>query len=192
VLAARITSMAVQGAGIAGGLACLVGFGWLLSDFAVTPAPGPVSARAQALSWAMREGRAKGHARLVIFRKHKKDVERLRSGLRIRAGDLIQLGYVAADQPFGVIFSVDGRKKVTLHYPPHVAGPTVLAPGGLRYLPYAFELDDAPDFERVIFVTGGQPLDVRAVLAAARRLAQDRPLSLPSGAQVAQEILLRK
>ncbi|MBN1838324.1 MAG: hypothetical protein JW820_20865, partial [Spirochaetales bacterium] len=96
-----------------------------------------------------------------------------------------QLGYVAAARAYGVILSIDGRGVVTLHFPVGSTGAGELEREGESLLPFAYELDDAPGFERFFFVTGPEPFAVDSVLEAAERLAADpeqarqAPLILP-------------
>ncbi|MCA9665381.1 MAG: hypothetical protein KC503_07325, partial [Myxococcales bacterium] len=91
--------------------------------------------------------------------------ERLRDGTTTRAGDVVQLVYRAGRARHGAIISHDGRGHVTLHYPARREASTHLARGMAQPLPYAFELDDAPRFERFLFVVADAPLDVGALLA---------------------------
>jgi hypothetical protein len=131
--------------------------------------------------------RIKGDARLVVYRQGQGEPERLQAGAQARAGDLLQLGYVAGGKPYGAVLSLDGRGAVTLHFPERPEGPLALNPQGAASLGHAYELDDAPAFERFVLVTSQQPFDVRAVLDAARLLAQrpeaarTQPLPLPAG-----------
>jgi hypothetical protein len=102
-----------------------------------------------------------------------------------RAGDRVQLAIVPAGAPHAALVSIDGRGGVTLHFPAGADGKTAVDARATLRLPDSFELDDAPAFERFILVTGDAPIDVAAVLAAARALAKDEdarrtaPLSLP-------------
>ena len=103
--------------------------------------------------------------------------------VQARKGDRIQLGYFAGSAPQGVIVSLDGRGRVSLHFPLSLDSSPVL-PGREASLPKAFELDDAPGFERFFFVTG-EAVSPGAVLSAARVLAlrPDKsvaPLALPT------------
>ncbi|WP_147444718.1 ActD protein [Corallococcus sp. CA053C] len=127
--------------------------------------------------------RIKGDARLRIHRQGAGEAELLSDGALARAGDVLQLSYLAADQSHGVVVSLDGRGVVTLHFPAHPGDSTALQPGGAVPLSQAYALDDAPGFERFILVTGNSPLDVAAILEAARRLpsqgARDARLALP-------------
>src|SRR5690606_30966685 len=112
--------------------------------------------------------------------------ERLAPGDRVRAGDLLQLSYVAAGRRFGAIVSIDGRGVVTTHLPLAGPGAAALGAGPAIPLEQAYELDDAPGFERFVFVTGTSRFEVAVVAAAARAVATGRapattPLSLPTG-----------
>ncbi|ATB44679.1 ActD-like protein [Corallococcus macrosporus] len=130
--------------------------------------------------------RIKGLApRLVVHRQAAAArPERLADGAAAAAGDVVQVGYVAAGREYGVIVSLDGNGAVTLHAPEEGAQAMPLAPSGTHALPRAYELDDAPYFERFIFVSAHAPFDVAVVLAAAQALsgkpdASSAPLVLP-------------
>jgi hypothetical protein len=131
--------------------------------------------------------RIKGDPRLLVFRQGAGEPEQLRTGALAHAGDLLQLGYVAGGRPYGAVLSLDGRGAVTLHFPERPEATPALDPKGTVSLGHAYELDDAPAFERFVLVTSQQPFDVQAVLDAARALAANpsdartRPLALPAG-----------
>lgn len=112
--------------------------------------------------------RIKGDS-LVLFRKTADGSETLFDGASARAGDQIRIGYRAAGAVYGVILSIDGRGVVTLHYPldGDVAAP--LQTEGLALLDHAYELDDAPNWERFYLVSGPEVFDIDPVLEAARR-----------------------
>jgi hypothetical protein len=115
--------------------------------------------------------RVKGTARLLAYKQAGDQAERLEPDAVVRAGDVIQLRYNAGGARYGVIASIDGGGGVTLHFPANAEAPTELA-GGTRALPDAFELDDAPRFERFFFVTANEPVDVAGTLDALRALAR--------------------
>jgi hypothetical protein len=106
---------------------------------------------------------------LQLFRKTPDGSEPLADGALARAGDVIRVGYRAAGRGFGVILSVDGRGAVTLHLPLRGDGAAALDSGGTVLLDHAYELDDAPHFERFYFVTAATPFPVATVVGAARR-----------------------
>jgi hypothetical protein len=137
--------------------------------------------------------RVKGPARLIMHRKLASGDEQLKSGSRAKPGDLIQISYFAGEANHGVIFSVDGRGQVSLHFPDEESGSTTIEKKNLVNLDFSYELDDAPRFERFFIVTSKDPIDVQKVLEAARNLGVDldNKLSLPPGLQQ-REFLLNK
>lgn len=110
---------------------------------------------------------------LLVYRKIQDQVEILSDGNRASPGDLLQLAYVAAGEPYGMILSIDGRGAVTLHFPGSQGESTKLEMNKQSLLPNAIELDDAPKFERFFFLTSESPIDVGGVLSEAQILAQD-------------------
>ncbi|MFH0903335.1 MAG: hypothetical protein V2A73_22125 [Pseudomonadota bacterium] len=123
--------------------------------------------------------------RLVVHRKTATGSETIAPGAGAAPHDLLRLGYLAAGRTYGVIVSIDGRGVVSLHHPEKRDSAAVLAQGGPAMLSHAFELDDAPDYERFVLVTSTTPLSVETVLVAAQTLAIDpatadeRRLELP-------------
>jgi hypothetical protein len=134
-----------------------------------------------------------GSPMIAVFRKDGQQAEELRAGNKVAGGDLLQITYTACRARHGVIFSVDGRGKVTLHFPDRRDRSTALAPDGPHALPFSYELDDAPRYERFFFVTSKRPINVDAVLERAHALDPDpgSRLSLPRDLRT-KELLLRK
>lgn len=133
---------------------------------------------------------------LVVFRQEGDLAVPLREPAEARPRDRLQLSYVAAGAPHGVILSLDGAGVVTLHFPADDTAPTTLQQGGAVALERSYELDAAPDFERFILVTADTPLHAATILAAARQLAgapqaATAPLVLPSELRQ-RSFLLRK
>ena len=97
----------------------------------------------------------------------------------LHEGDTIQLAYTvpgnaeASTPLYGVIFSIDGRAALTLHYPSPADGAARLAAGKRTVLDEAYTLDDAPRFEAFFMVVSAEPPDVNAVLDKARLLAKE-------------------
>ena len=143
--------------------------------------------------------------RLLVYRQRvagttdQSSNEKLADGARAARGDLLQLAYASApDRMYGVLLSIDGAGRVTQHLPEE--GARAAAPlRALReiHLPSAYELDDAPGFERFLLITADQPFAVAPVLDAARALAaqgaraQALPLALASTFHQTS-VLLRK
>ena len=151
----------------------------------------PVEYRAQTELGAQSENRTKGlRAHLVLHRKVGSDAEKLDPNTHVKAGDLIQVSYVASDAKYGVIVSLDGAGQSTLHFPSSPRGSTQLSSDGMVPLNQAYELDGAPGFERFIFVStdaaSSAELSVATVLEAVRALAS----SNDSGAADHQRLAL--
>jgi hypothetical protein len=132
--------------------------------------------------------RVKGPARLLAFRQVGERAEQLTQDALVHAGDVLQLRYKPVGQNYGVIASVDGAGVVTLHFPASEdAAPEATAlEQKMTALPRAYELDDAPRFERFFFITSDQPIDVQQTLASLRNFARrsdsdSAALELPAG-----------
>ena len=119
---------------------------------------------------------------MKIYRRSGDSVEILANRDAAHEKDLLQIEYIAGSFKYGVIFSIDGRGVVTLHYPTYSGVAAELDNNGAILLPYAYELDDAPGFERFFFVTGGSGFDADEVLDAAYELAS-------SGSKARREFL---
>jgi anti-sigma factor RsiW len=111
--------------------------------------------------------RIKGDAAsLEVFRRTDGGSERLVDGAHARAGDVLRLGYRVAQPLYGVIASVDGRGVVTRHFPERGDSAAPLTPGDIVLLDRAFELDDAPRWERFHLLTSVSPFAIEAVVNA--------------------------
>jgi len=141
----------------------------LLLAVALRPAP-----RAGAPPTADAGDRIKGPAAtMVVYRQTPGGSERLDPGAHAREGDVVRVGYRVAGPAFGVIFSVDGRGVVTRHFPRDRAEAAPLGDGQIVLLDRAYELDDAPVFERFYFIAGRAPFEVGPVIDAARAAGPD-------------------
>jgi hypothetical protein len=95
---------------------------------------------------------------LTLYRQVGTSSEKLASGSAAHPGDTVQLAYLAGEATYGAIVSVDGRGNVTVHVP--TSGDGKLSQKNEVLLPRAYTLDDAPRFERFVFVAGLKPVDV--------------------------------
>lgn len=125
--------------------------------------------------------------RLYVYRHGTDGDERLPDGAPATPGDLVQVAYRAGSGGYGVLLSIDGARRVTLHWPDRAEGsaPRLRTDAEVR-LPSAYELDDAPAFERFFLIRSPQPFAIAPVMEAARALANDRSprrdaLPLPAG-----------
>ena len=91
----------------------------------------------------------------------------------VSESDLIQLTYNAAGNRYGVIFSIDGRGVITLHYPENKSSAPLIDPNGSHALPFSYELDDAPGFERFYFISSKQEFSISTILKSAESIIKD-------------------
>jgi hypothetical protein len=134
---------------------------------------------------------------LTLFRRVDGTSETLADGALARTGDLVRVGYQAAGAAYGVILSIDGRRHVTVHLPRTGDQAAPLGREDTVLLDHAYELDDAPRWERFYFVTGNEPFLLSAVVAPAQRAAQvsrdQEPVRLALPAALTQSVFsLRK
>ncbi|MDH5671492.1 MAG: hypothetical protein OEZ06_05035 [Myxococcales bacterium] len=134
--------------------------------------------------------RIKGEALEVrIFRRRENPaaaenpfIEALADGTPVRAGDVLQLGY-ASDKPYATMLSVDGRGTVTLHFPTAPERDAKL-PKHSGLLPFAYELDDSPHFERFYLFAHNRPFPVQRVQDALQtqveKAGRGKPPATPS------------
>jgi hypothetical protein len=125
--------------------------------------------------------------RLYVYRQGAAGAERLSDGAPAAPGDLVQLAYGSRTGGYGVLLSIDGARRVTLHWPDRQdGGAAALKAAAETRLPSSYELDDAPAFERFFLVRATTPFSVATALEAARSLAaapaaRQQALALPPG-----------
>lgn len=161
--------------------------------YAVTrPEPPAVAADAVAGPGPGEHVTAKGDPRLLVYRRTSGGSEPLLPGTAVAPGEELRLGWIVDAPVRGAIVSLDGRGVVTPHWPATGAG---TLQRGRVLLDHAYALDDAPDFERFVLVTGPD-VELEAALRAAKAVAAapdaaTRPLPLPAG-WTQTDLLLRK
>lgn len=133
--------------------------------------------------------RAKGDARLLIYRQAGAAPELLAEGSRAGEGDVIQLGVLLDEAQHAAVISIDGRGAVTVHHP--TTPETTALPAGRLVFDHAFALDDAPAFERFFLVTAPEPIGADVLREAVEALGDpaDDPLSLPRGWHVSATLI---
>ncbi len=108
---------------------------------------------------------------LLLFRKTAEGSEPLLDGAVARPGDLIRIGYRPAGCEWGLILSVDGRGVISQHLPREGGRAARLSAESQVLLDFAYELDDAPLWERFYFIAASEPFDAAPILDAARRVS---------------------
>ncbi len=103
--------------------------------------------------------RAKGNkisankdSRLILYKQTENGAMILSSGDKACSGDVIQISYNAGSFNYGIIFSVDGNRNVTKHFPENEWISCSLSKEE-KLLDFSYELDDAPSFENFIFLS---------------------------------------
>ena len=86
---------------------------------------------------------------------------------------MLQLAYANSTFQYGMIFSIDGRGEVTLHFPKTLTGKTNLSKGKPVYLDFSFELDDAPGFEKFYFIASNDKIDCKKILLDASKFGKN-------------------
>jgi hypothetical protein len=137
-----------------------------------------VAAAPQGLSGVFPADRAKGQtlagSELAIYLKGNQEIM-LPDQTVLEEGNTVQLAYTvpAETEHYGVIFSIDGRSVVTMHYPYRSGQSSLLVSGRRTFLNEAYILDDAPDHEIFVFVVSKEPLNVDQVLHRAYQIASE-------------------
>jgi len=123
------------------------------------------------------KGAAFSHAELSVYLKG--EAELLLSDQTVLGeGNTVQLAYTApAGERYGVIFSIDGRSEVTMHYPYRRGQGSLLVSGRRTFLSEAYTLDDAPFYELFVMVVSEKPLNAEAVLVEAQQIAKTEDLA---------------
>ncbi|MBF9018862.1 MULTISPECIES: hypothetical protein [unclassified Oceanispirochaeta] len=111
---------------------------------------------------------------LKVYRQSGNDSEVLNSDSMASNFDLLQLTYRVSGPTFGMIISVDGRGVVTKHFPEDGDQSPRLTTGGEQYLPFAYELDDAPLFETFYLITSDRPFSTEEVMDLTASAARER------------------
>lgn len=133
--------------------------------------------------------RLKGDAAIVLERKLGTRAEPLLAESNVSPGDTIQVSYRSGGWSHGVLVSLDGAGAVTLHFPETSGDSTALQSEGTAVL-HAFELDDAPAFERFLFFTANSPLDPDAVVKRVESMARaPNPAHAPVVASPAEAVV---
>lgn len=155
-----------------------IGFAALIAAGIIVPVRNSMTGPA-ALGIAPSAGidRAKGYipaeAELALYLMGDRETL-LADQAELHAGNTVQLAYTAPQGAayYGVIFSIDGRSQLTMHYPYRAGQSSLLVSGKRTFLSEAYILDDAPDYEIFVMVISTEPLDAPTVLHQARELTE--------------------
>ena len=128
--------------------------------------------------------RAKGltqtEPELSIYLKNDQEIP-LSGETSLPEGSTVQLAYTTPPgEHYGVIFSIDGRSIVTMHYPYRQGQSSLLDSGKHTFLNEAYTLDDAPDYEIFVLVVSKDPLNSETILREAGKIADELRAEKPS------------
>lgn len=129
---------------------------------------------------------------ILVFLQGKSGYQEIRSGSTVKSYDSVQLAYRPGSSVYGLVFSLDGNMRLTLHHPESFNAPAVLGGTAQTLLPYAYQLDDAPNFERFYLAGSKESFDLQALWKdLERQAASQKPaagtipaLRFPAGFQV--------
>lgn len=129
---------------------------------------------------------------LQVFLDGEGGVERLPDSSLVQPGDVVQLVYRSGGYAYGAIFSLDGRGALTRHLPAEGHQAVALVQGVADTLDFAYELDDAPRWERFYMVAAAHPFALDLLERALRQRSErvDVPtLDLPAEYSVSTFVL---
>ncbi len=135
---------------------------------------------------------------MYIYKKDGSIATRLSNRETVSEGDVVQVSYNASGARYGAILSIDGNGCVTQHYPQSGSKSVQLVQGEEIALPQAYQFDDAPDFERFVFITSDSSFTVDRIYSAVSRdisknqlMLADLSVYLPAGTSVSELVLLK-
>jgi hypothetical protein len=111
-------------------------------------------------------GTLEAQPRIYVYKKIDNEAIRLYDHAQVKENDILQVSYVAAGSDYGAIVSVDGNGIFTQHFPYDGDACGELVKDGEVALDFAYQLDNAPEFERFIFITGNKPVSLDALRTA--------------------------
>jgi len=117
---------------------------------------------------------------MILYRKSGQGYQKINAGDKVASYESIQIAYRPAGKLFGMIFSVDGNGNATLQYPENFSGKPELSQEAQVLLPFAYQLDNAPYFERFYFVVSDTSFSTQDVwrLVEAQTKAGERPADM--------------
>ena len=108
--------------------------------------------------------KGENHHQIRLYRQNGSEAVLLKNGSLARENDLIQITYLPGTYSYGVIFSVDGNKNITRHFPENSwKAEKLQKTGGEVPLSFSYSLDDAPDYECFIFVASKKAFDLNGI-----------------------------
>lgn len=114
---------------------------------------------------------------LIAYRKTDLGHEQLQNGAVVRQADLIQLEYLVSDSLlFGMIISIDGACNSSILFGTE-EGKSVGLSSRHKKLPFAYELDNAPDFEKFFLITSTKPFYLNDCITLCKNMDKNQIIS---------------
>jgi hypothetical protein len=107
--------------------------------------------------------RFKGSPQIELFKKLNGDSIKIESNSIVNQGDQLMIRYHSKGKKYGMIFSIDGNNRVTTHFPINFKDSTKIE-SGQQLLPFAYTLDDAPEYEIFYFITDNKEIDSKQII----------------------------
>jgi len=123
---------------------------------------------------------------LEIWRKTTEATEKLANNSAAKAGDLLQVRYMAEKKCYGIILSIDGNGTMTIHLSGEGGKAAKLEAGKIVSLENAYELDNAPKFETFYLITDSTEF---AIAPVAKSILDGK---MPKNLQVSHITLKKK
>jgi len=125
------------------------------------------------------EDRSKGlENRIEIWQKTGDSAALLLDSAQLAAGDLIQIRVQPKAKCFAAVVSLDGRGQWTTHLPSSGTSAEYLEPGQKGFLPFSYQLDDAPRYEVFWLITSNTPFRVDSLMQSLDAVAAS-PMAPP-------------
>jgi hypothetical protein len=104
-----------------------------------------------------------------VYRQTGTNAEKYSDKNVLQENDIIQISYVAAQNEYGYIFSIDGNDVITPHLKNNNLAAELESSGEIT-LENGYKLDDAPGFERFFFISAPKVFSVSQIDDAIHRL----------------------
>ncbi|MCL1967261.1 MAG: hypothetical protein FWF67_05215, partial [Fibromonadales bacterium] len=121
-----------------------------------------------------------------IWRKTADSAEKLHDKSEAKAGDLLQIRYIAEEKCYGVLLSIDGNRVLTIHLSGENGKAKELEAGRIISLENSYELDNAPKSETFYLLTSKNEF---ALAPIAEALLSGK---MPKSLQVSQITIKKK
>ena len=127
----------------------------------------------------LEETRTKGLENTIeVWQKSGDTTYKLLDSAKVKQGDLLQIRSQVGKRCFAAILSLDGRGNWTTHLPESGSVAVALEPGLSGFLPFAYQLDDAPLYEVFWLITANKTFNVETLLKSLTAL-QGSPIPPP-------------